>query len=261
MSNPVSGAATSSPTSTPSLANPPTKLRARFAENVQLVDQLWRTDGPVTWSGAFRADLVDVEVHPRPIQRPRPPIWIGAGFSPESIKLAVDVGAWLMVPTVLGSWEMFLPSVEAYIEQDWDASGRDPAERRIGCCSHFWVGPDSEAARARWAPRYLHYLKSINGWISQAQQRAGNPPLDLPWPDFEQSLATVGICGSVDEVVNRMGDAAELLHLDTQLLMMDMGGAPTDELLGTIALTGAEGPPPSSVLLRSARCRGRRCYR
>lgn len=210
----------------------------RFAENVRLVAALWNSDGPIDWEGQFRAPLRNVEVHPRPLQSP-PPIWIGGGLSPASVDLAVELGAGLMLPTVFGNWELFVPAVERYIEL-WAASEWPASRRRIGCCSHAFVGPDGDEVRQRWAPRYLHYLDAVNGWIAQSAGRAGLPPVVLPTADFDQMIATIAICGSPNEVVDRMGIAAEVLHLDTHLLMFDMGGVTDGELFDTIDLTGAE---------------------
>lgn len=219
----------------------------RFSESVRLVDALWRSDGPVTWTGRYRSALTDVEVHPRPLQRPRPPIWLGGGWSPDTVDLAVDLGCWLMLPTVVGTWEMFAPAVERYIER-WEEAGRDPAERRIGCCSHAFVGRDGEETRARWAARYLHYLTAVGRWQQRSGTRAGTPTTPLPVHDLDTMLATVAICGSPGEVVDRMGRAAELLHLDVQLLMMDMGGAPHGEVVEAIELVGSSVIPAVATL-------------
>ena len=212
--------------------------KARFAEHVELIHRLW-TEESVTWSGTFRAPLHDATVHPRPTQQPRPPIWIGAGLSPESIDLAARLGCWLMLPTVFGTWPMFRPVVDRYIEL-WEAYGHDPAQRRIGCCSHFFVARDSADAKRRWAPRYLHYLESVIRWQQASASRAGATVGRFPLHDFDTMNSTIAICGSPAEVVDRMGEAREALHLDTHILMLDMGGIPDDELFPAIELAGAE---------------------
>ncbi len=210
----------------------------RFAENVRLIDRLWRADEPISWSGSFRAPLVDVDVHPRPLQSP-PPIWLGGGWSPHTVDLAVEIGAWLMLPTVIGAWEMFRPSVERYVEK-WDEAGRDPADRRIGCCSHAWVDRDGGRARTAWEPRYLAYLEAVGRWQRHASRRAGLDVGEFRPGDFDQMLSIVAICGSPAEVVDRMGVARETLQLDTQILMFDMGGVPDAELFTTIELVGSD---------------------
>ena len=222
------------------------EAQARFGENVRLIDQLWRAEEPIDWSGEFRADLTDVQVYPRPTQRPRPPIWIGGGWSPDTVDLAVEIGAWLMLPTVVGTWEMFIPVVERYIE-GWEAAGRDPADRRIGCCSHFHVALASQTARDRWAPRYVAYMQAVNEWIVQSARRAGTEGRGLGDVDFDAMTSTIAICGSPEETIERMGVAAEMLQLDTQILMMDLGGLPDAELYESIELAGAEVLPTVST--------------
>ena len=152
-----------------------------------------------------------------------------------------------MLPTVVGTWEAFVPVVESYAEQ-WEAAGRDPADRRIGCCSHFWVGSDGAAARDRWRPRYLSYLEAVARWVDQSQRRAGRGGGSFGVGDFDTMLSTVAICGSVDEVVDRMAIAAQTLRLDTHLLMLDMGGVPDRELFDTVEFTGAEVIPRVAAL-------------
>jgi alkanesulfonate monooxygenase SsuD/methylene tetrahydromethanopterin reductase-like flavin-dependent oxidoreductase (luciferase family) len=62
----------------------------------------------------------------------------------------------------------------------------------------------------------------------------------FPLHDFDTMNSTIAICGSPAEVVDRMGEAREALHLDTHILMLDMGGIPDDELFPAIELAGAE---------------------
>jgi alkanesulfonate monooxygenase SsuD/methylene tetrahydromethanopterin reductase-like flavin-dependent oxidoreductase (luciferase family) len=209
----------------------------RFAENVELVQRLW-SEEQVTWQGDFRAPLRQATVHPRPVQSP-PPIWIGAGMSVESIDLAARLGCRLMLPTVFGAWPMFRPIVDRFVEQ-WERHGHDPAARRIGACSHAFVARDSTDAKRRWAPRYLHYLQSVIDWQRSSAERAGAWFANFPLKDFETMISTIAICGSPAEVVDRMGEARELLHLDTHILMFDMGGIGDDELFPAIELIGAE---------------------
>ena len=218
----------------------PRDAQARFGENVRLIDRLWRVEEPIDWSGSFRAPLTDVSSHPRPVQRPRPPIWIGGGLSTDTVDLAVELGCWLMLPSVFGTWELFAPVVERYIE-GWEAAGHDPATRRIGCCSHFHVAVDGDTARSRFRDRYLAYLHAVNGWIAQSARRAGfGEPKNVLVPDFERAIETIAICGSPEQAIDRIGAAREMLHLDTQILMLDLGGMPDAEIYDNIDLIGAE---------------------
>ncbi len=213
----------------------PRQAHAMFAEHLEALLALWDGD-EVRWSGSFRAPLAGPTTTPRPVQRPRPPIWLGAGASATSVELAARLGLRLMLPTVFGTPEQFVPMVELY-EQRWDDFGHDPADRRIGCVSHAHVRRDSAAARDRWEPRYRAYIE----WVNELQSRSSegrNPGLGEF--DFERLCRHTALCGSPAEVLERMAEIQQLLHLDTHVVMLDMGGLPDDELFATIELVGAE---------------------
>jgi alkanesulfonate monooxygenase SsuD/methylene tetrahydromethanopterin reductase-like flavin-dependent oxidoreductase (luciferase family) len=213
----------------------PDSARDRFAENVELLVRLW-TEEELTWTGRFRPPLCDVTVQPRPLQQPRPPIWLGAGASPESIDLAARLGLWLMLPTVFGTIEMFRPAVQLY-KQRWEAYGHDPADRRIGCCTHTWVDRDSRTARRTWEPRYGAYIAWVNDLVAWSTRGAST---GLGRFDFDALCRETAMCGSPAELVARMGTICEALELDTQILMLDMGGMPDGDLFEAIELIGSE---------------------
>jgi alkanesulfonate monooxygenase SsuD/methylene tetrahydromethanopterin reductase-like flavin-dependent oxidoreductase (luciferase family) len=213
----------------------PRNAHAMFAEHLELLLHLW-TEDEVHWSGSFRAPFDGFAVRPRPLQEPRPPIWLGAGASATSVELAARLGLRLMLPTVFGTPEMFVPMVELY-EEKWEQFGHDPAERRIGCVSHAHVRISSAEARSRWEPRYRAYIE----WVNDLQARSSEGRSHgLGGFDFERLCRHTALCGSPAEVLERMAVIQQLLHLDTHVLMLDMGGLPDDELFATIELVGAE---------------------
>ena len=210
--------------------------KERFAENVELVVRLW-TEENVHWSGRFHADLHGVTVQPRPTQTPRPPVWIGAGMSLESVDLAARLGCRLLLPTVFGTWDLFVPAVQHYLER-WEHYGHDVPCRRIGAISHAGIARDSARARDRFERRYLRYVEKVADWQGESARRAGRAPLPRFFGDFETMTSTIAMCGSPQEILDRMSIARETLHLDTQLVMIDMGGMPDDDLRESLDLFG-----------------------
>jgi alkanesulfonate monooxygenase SsuD/methylene tetrahydromethanopterin reductase-like flavin-dependent oxidoreductase (luciferase family) len=103
--------------------------------------------------------------------------------------------------------------------------------------NHFWVGASSAAAKAQWEPRYRAYIEWVNALVFES---TGGRSRGLGGFDFEDRLRTTAICGSPAEVVDRIGQLRDVLHLDTMLLMFDMGGVPDDELAAAIELAGAD---------------------
>ena len=100
---------------------PPIKERAeRLEEGVQVMRLLMTKDG-ASFSGRHY-QLSRASYHPRPVQRPHPPIWIGAG------------GEQLMLPIVArqaDAWHAFgseesMASKSRVLDQLAEKAGRDP---------------------------------------------------------------------------------------------------------------------------------------
>lgn len=206
---------------------------AVFAENVEILVKVWESES-VSWTGAHHAPLNNVTVNPRPVQTPRPPIWAGVGASPESIDLAARLGLWIMLPTVFGTVDMFRKAVD-YYEARWEHYGHPPSAKRIGCCTHTYIHESSQRARQIWEPRYRAYIE----WVNELQSvSSGGRMSGLGSFDFEALTANTAMCGSPEEIVDRMGQMQEKLRLATQILMFDMGGLPDLELFDAIELAG-----------------------
>jgi alkanesulfonate monooxygenase SsuD/methylene tetrahydromethanopterin reductase-like flavin-dependent oxidoreductase (luciferase family) len=210
--------------------------RERFRENVELLRRLW-IETELSWSGRFRAPLERVTVEPRPVQQPHPPLWIGGGSSLHSVDLAAELGLPLMLPTVLAPPAHFAPLVDRYRTRA--ARAGHPA--RVGACHHAHVAADGHAARERWRPYYLNYLQFVDRVWQHRERVHREAPVRL---DYDQLLAEgVALCGSPAEVAERMLAARELLGLDVQLLLFDLGGLPEPTLRETLERFAADALP------------------
>ena len=73
----------------PAFGLTPERRAARFGEGIRVIKRLW-TESRVTFAGDFyRLDGVDME--PKPLQRPHPPLWFGA-HHPNALRRAVELG-------------------------------------------------------------------------------------------------------------------------------------------------------------------------
>ena len=133
------------------------------------------------------------------------------------LDLAARLGLWLMLPTVFGTPELFRPMVDLYIRR-WEEHGRDPADRRIGCCAHAWVAPEEATARREWEPRYRAYVEWVNELFRVSSGLADGQGLGTF--DFEERLRTIAICGTPAQAIDRIRSISEVLSLDTS----PMGG-------------------------------------
>jgi alkanesulfonate monooxygenase SsuD/methylene tetrahydromethanopterin reductase-like flavin-dependent oxidoreductase (luciferase family) len=136
------------------------RLRASiFEEALEVVKQAW-TDGVVNFTGRhFKYD--DVVVRPLPVQRPRPPIWIG-GLSEPAIKRAARLGDGLMA----GGRRAHRWYVEGLKEAGKPADNPQLA----GPSVWYFVDRDPDRLRRRVEPELLYFHNTVVGWFEAAGQ-------------------------------------------------------------------------------------------
>ncbi|SDH07018.1 Flavin-dependent oxidoreductase, luciferase family (includes alkanesulfonate monooxygenase SsuD and methylene tetrahydromethanopterin reductase) [Lentzea fradiae] len=194
----------------------PGELRARFEEHLRLLLKLLE-EPSVSWDGRFRGQLSDVTTTPRPVQKPRPAVWIGSG-SAVSADLGAELEMPLMLPSTLRDPSIYREVVQRY--RDAFPGGR------VGVPSHVFVARDD--ARARWRPHLAEYARFADPW-------RGDGDIDV-----DAIMDGAAVCGTPDEVVTRLNALAERLSIDTHLVMVDIGGMPHESVIETIRLFGAE---------------------
>jgi alkanesulfonate monooxygenase SsuD/methylene tetrahydromethanopterin reductase-like flavin-dependent oxidoreductase (luciferase family) len=206
-----------------------------FAENVELLVQLW-SGKEITWPGSsHRAPLEAFTLQPPPENGI--PLWIGGGASESTADLAARLGLDLMLPSAFGNPEMFVPVVQTYREK-FAAYGHSRAPR-VGACWHVNVDPDSQKARQRWEPRYRGYFELMKEIIPRVNP---DPPAFITKPFDFDFLTSRGpaLVGSPAEVADRLNAGAQMLTADTNLIYLDMGGMPTAEFTDMVELIGTQ---------------------
>ncbi|MGH7042038.1 MAG: LLM class flavin-dependent oxidoreductase [Acetobacteraceae bacterium] len=125
--------------------------RAMFTEGMDLIRRAW-TEETVTHRGEFWTIPAPVEVLPKPVQQPHPPIW-QAAVSPESFTQAAECGYHLQLATPFTYRtyrERWMEELETHLAGYEDACrrlGRDPKAAQRMLLVPFFV--DASAARAR----------------------------------------------------------------------------------------------------------------
>lgn len=199
----------------------PDDLRARFEENLRLLLRLLE-EPQVTWHGTFRGPLEHVTTTPRPVQSPRPTVWIGSG-STVSADLAVELALPLMLPSTLRDPLSHKEVVERYRE------GMGAVRGRVALPSHVFVAPTSAEARLRWRPHLASYAAFALPWRGDGTQ-----------PDVDRLMDGAAVCGHPGEVADRLNALAVQLGLDAHLVIVDIGGLAQPDVLTTIGLFGKE---------------------
>ena len=147
---------------------------ARFNEGLQLMRALW-TEPRVTFAGEFW-QLENAAMEPKPLQRPHPPLWVGAHHH-DALRRAVRWATGFMgagsAPTARFAQEV------ALLRRFLTAAGRDPASIDIGKRVCVAVDQDRERAGRRLTEYFAGFYgrsqlaAEVSVWGSADQCVAG----------------------------------------------------------------------------------------
>ena len=184
----------------------------RFREHVEVVLRCWREER-VTYDGEF-IHVQNVEVLPKPLQKPHPPVWVAA-TSPDAIAWAGAEGhSILMDPhsTHVDIGKKLIAYREALT-----AAGHNPEGRTIPIARLIAIAPTDEEARevARRGAQW-----TVTSYANPAR-RAAVPgyrpepaPVTPPVDPIERYVNQVIIHGSPSRVVDELLRLREEIGLD-----------------------------------------------
>lgn len=204
---------------------------ALFKEKLDLLLNI-RDNEFVTWSGKFRAPLVNQPVYPRSLQE-KLPVWLGVGGTPESFARAGTLGLPLMVAIIGGETHRFRPLVDLYREAGRRA-GFTPEQLKVGLHSPGYVAATDEQAVADYYPGYAEL------WTKLGRER-GWPPVTKA--QFNSLIAPTGVLvvGGPQQVAEKLLRHSEALGgIDRFTFQMDNAGLTHAQLMGSIELIGKQ---------------------
>ena len=219
----------------------PATLREKYYEAHDLILRAWTEPDVFSFNGKY-TQLRYVNVWPRPIQKPHPPVWVPGGGSVETWEWVTKrdyVYCYLSyfghkrgLQVMEGFWEEvarqgkeanpyragFLQFV-AVSESDAQAE-RDYAEHAeyfYNRCLHVYPGFAD-------APGYRTLRTLRAGLSSQFERKAYTG--ELKWKDFiEQGFI---IAGSPESVRQQLEEAAKALHVGQMMLLLQFGSMPPE---------------------------------
>ena len=129
----------------PPVDAPPFEARGRATdEYLRIYKELWTADAP-RYEGEFTS-FDNILFHPKPVQKPHPPIWVGGESKPAKRRTARHGDAWFPIGCnprfpmdTLGRFAAGLDDLRAMAE----AEGRDPASIDIAFWA-VWYGASAE---------------------------------------------------------------------------------------------------------------------
>ena len=204
----------------------------RLVETVEILRRLW-TGEPVTYTGKYYR-LRDVALTMRPVQRPHPPILIGANM-PVAVRRAGEIGdGWIASGNVSAD---ALSALMAEYEAGRRAARRpEPRERFLFL--DLYVSDERERAVAEIASYVKAAYDAFVSWGNVKVER-----LDVP-PQVLAERFVVGDPGYCIERLREYHRRGGFNHVIARVQLPGPGGSlPQDKVLRTIRLLGTEIAP------------------
>jgi alkanesulfonate monooxygenase SsuD/methylene tetrahydromethanopterin reductase-like flavin-dependent oxidoreductase (luciferase family) len=216
----------------------PTKSRSRFNEAHDLIVKAWTSDEMFSWYGE-NYEYRYVNIWPRPIQQPHPPIFIPGAGSTETMKFCAERKYTYMsvyAPTsIVRRW------FDGY-RKAADDLGYVPDPERIAFSVPIWVGDTDQQAHAEARPvvewLYQKALKQTPemvmppGYMSPGSLRGvlGSGVRGFGKLSYEDLLANgQAVVGSAASVTERLGELYEQLGGFGQIIGLFAIGPSTHE--------------------------------
>jgi len=222
----------------------PSQLRDRYLEAHDLVMKAWQEKDTFAFNGRFNQQRY-VNIWPRPIQQPHPPIWIPGGGSVETWQWCAEMdyvycylsyyGHKVGKATMDGFWA------------EMDRLGKDRNPYRAGFAQTVCVAESRDQAMEMYQEaaeyffgRCLHVdprFAAPPGYTTEATMRFGltsqvsaAAARSLARPTEMKELVDAGyiVIGSPSQVTEQIVDLAENLNVGNLMLLMQFGNMNKD---------------------------------
>ena len=236
---------------------PPIELRARYREAHDLILRAWSDREPFAWNGKFWQFPV-VNLWPRPIQQPRPVVWVPGTGSPGTINRVFDNNHGY----VHLSW--FGPKLGGKIVMDryWDVvsqRGKPANPLQVGFLQNVVVAESDAQAEKDYAqhveyffhkclaqipphwltpPGYIDYFGLEHLFKDPREVELAAQWGQMRYRDFVDSQIVIG--GSPATVRDQLQELVSELRVGNLLLMVQMGSMPHELVLKNIDLLARE---------------------
>ena len=215
---------------------PMEESRERFSEALEVITQAW-THERVTYEGKYYR-VQDLTVHPKPVQKPHPPIRIATNSS-DTFPLAGRLGYPMFTSLVVVPLPRLRRDLAIYW-QTFEEAGHTRTGEEVALLFPVYVG--ETAAEAQRVPResVMHYFEVIG-----RRRGAGDADLDAATRErtremrerlqrltFEQVCEQMGIIGTPEQCIARIKWLQEEFNLNQLICWFNPGGLmPHDTVL------------------------------
>jgi alkanesulfonate monooxygenase SsuD/methylene tetrahydromethanopterin reductase-like flavin-dependent oxidoreductase (luciferase family) len=203
----------------------------RFEENLEAIKRLWTEDRVDMVGSHF--ELQGASVPTRPVQKPHPPIWIGANADP-AIQRAARLGdCWYVNPhnridTVVRQVEVYRRALEAYGKP---FPAEFPARREV------FVAKSRQEAMRLCAPFLAEKYQTYHQWGQSRAMPEGDNDLGL---DFDDLIRDRFLLGSPDEVAEQVLEFHKATGINHLIMSVQWPGMPQNLVLDVLHMLAEE---------------------
>jgi alkanesulfonate monooxygenase SsuD/methylene tetrahydromethanopterin reductase-like flavin-dependent oxidoreductase (luciferase family) len=177
---------------------PQEEAAARYEETLEFLQRAWTAEERFSHHGPYW-HFEDIVVEPRPVQRPHPPLWVGAG-RPESVREAGVQGFNLLLDQ-FASVEETGQRIAAY-RAGVESTGATFDPHRIGLTRSLNIAMNHAEREAAYERR----ARMLLGIQKLAEDPRHQSSLALPASYDDSRLATEesALLGTPDEIISRL---------------------------------------------------------
>jgi alkanesulfonate monooxygenase SsuD/methylene tetrahydromethanopterin reductase-like flavin-dependent oxidoreductase (luciferase family) len=220
---------------------PAEESRQRFDESLEIVRRAW-TEPRLTFKGRFHS-FEDIELVPKPVQKPHPPIHIGA-ISPGSFSSAAEHGYSIMCPAQVTPVAVLKEMLASYREQALHA-GHSPSQLRVSLLLPVFAGANQKDAESMLLRGLKSYYETTGRLMHELIRRN---PLPEQFKVYEKAISFVDSLnyqqvlqnntafGEPAAVRERLLQLREELQLDEVLAWVNIGGLEHEKVCASMRL-------------------------
>jgi alkanesulfonate monooxygenase SsuD/methylene tetrahydromethanopterin reductase-like flavin-dependent oxidoreductase (luciferase family) len=221
----------------------PVALRDKYREAHDLIIQSWTRPDPFSFNGKY-TQLRYVNIWPRPLQKPHPPVWIPGGGSIETWDWCLDNDYCYCYLSYYG-----YKRGQEVLQGFWDVVDQrqiDPNPYRVGFLQLVGVAETDAEAEKLYAPhadyfynRCLHVYEGFadapgyrtiptlrRGFKAQFGAAAAKARANLTWKDFVEQGYVIG--GSPSTVREQLSEAMQTMRVGHLMVLCHFGNMPLE---------------------------------
>jgi natural product biosynthesis luciferase-like monooxygenase protein len=202
-----------------------TSRKKQTHEGIEAVRRLWR--GETLTRTAGNGAQVQVRTLPPPVQ-PELPVWITSGGTPETYRLAGELGANLLTHLLGQTVEDLAEKISVYRKAIAESRAGDG---HVTLMLHTFLGEDLESVRETVREPFSNYLRSSVDLFAGFKGGTGASPPAKPTErevellvrrSFNRYFASSGLFGTA-EMAERLLDRLAAIGVDEVACLLDFG--------------------------------------